>query len=447
MATVTGLTAERMRQIEAGSIVDGKIDASGHLILTRYDETEIDAGDAVVAVPADAVVQHLDPTGYTNATPATSYPKGVSLLYLTDVQVASGGWGFTGSGGVVHTIHEGPTGNVVQTWQRIGDSTVIPEIWIRGGNGVGWQPWKKVATTEYVDAKLAVVNGKLPGDSITTYPSGLSMSTMAGSTGPTWASIPPTQLGTIITANGGTSRSFQLMQVEDGYLHFRRYREDVGGWRPWQKVLTEQRLAAVDYNQAKIFTGYPWGLSYLYLSATESTAGTWSFSGKFGLVTTFRYSDDFAVQTWQKHQGGSGGQTELWQRTANTASGWSPWRVIASDQLDDTGWINLTPASGFTSAPSASQYTAACRRIGKLVRFRGVLSGTINVNTTATIANMPAGVPFPLKGTNLNALATTGGFIGWTNIMETGAITAHFKTPWVSGSAIMDLNGLSYVID
>lgn len=44
MATVTGLTAERMLEIEAASIVDGEV-VGDDLILTRHDETEINAGN------------------------------------------------------------------------------------------------------------------------------------------------------------------------------------------------------------------------------------------------------------------------------------------------------------------------------------------------------------------------------------------------------------------
>lgn len=44
MATVNGLTAERMLEIEGESIVDGEIDGNGHLILTKFDGTTIDAG-------------------------------------------------------------------------------------------------------------------------------------------------------------------------------------------------------------------------------------------------------------------------------------------------------------------------------------------------------------------------------------------------------------------
>lgn len=44
MATVTGLTADRMLAIEAASVVDGDVDASGNLILTQKGGTQINAG-------------------------------------------------------------------------------------------------------------------------------------------------------------------------------------------------------------------------------------------------------------------------------------------------------------------------------------------------------------------------------------------------------------------
>jgi microcystin-dependent protein len=43
MATVTGLTAERMLEIEGASVVDGEI-IGDHLILTKFDGTTIDTG-------------------------------------------------------------------------------------------------------------------------------------------------------------------------------------------------------------------------------------------------------------------------------------------------------------------------------------------------------------------------------------------------------------------
>jgi microcystin-dependent protein len=46
MATVTGLTAERMIAIEDASVIDGEV-IGDHLILTKHDGTQIDAGSVV----------------------------------------------------------------------------------------------------------------------------------------------------------------------------------------------------------------------------------------------------------------------------------------------------------------------------------------------------------------------------------------------------------------
>lgn len=46
MTTVTGLTADRMLAIEAASIVDGEV-VVDHLILTKHDGTQIDAGSVI----------------------------------------------------------------------------------------------------------------------------------------------------------------------------------------------------------------------------------------------------------------------------------------------------------------------------------------------------------------------------------------------------------------
>lgn len=44
MATVTGLTADRMLEIEGASVISGEI-VGGHLILTKFDGTTVDAGE------------------------------------------------------------------------------------------------------------------------------------------------------------------------------------------------------------------------------------------------------------------------------------------------------------------------------------------------------------------------------------------------------------------
>ena len=80
MATVTGLTADRMMAIEASSVVGGSINGSGHLILTKHDGSTIDAGNALVAVPSEDLVHYLSPVDYHYDTASINYPDGVSLM-------------------------------------------------------------------------------------------------------------------------------------------------------------------------------------------------------------------------------------------------------------------------------------------------------------------------------------------------------------------------------
>jgi hypothetical protein len=62
MGTVTGYTAERMKAIEDASVVNGEIDpATGHLILTRFDESTIDAG--LVVTSPKVVTSGTRPSG------------------------------------------------------------------------------------------------------------------------------------------------------------------------------------------------------------------------------------------------------------------------------------------------------------------------------------------------------------------------------------------------
>src|SRR4249919_2778659 len=69
MATITGLTAERMKEIEDASVVDGDV-VGGHLILTKFDGSTIDAG-AVTGPPG--------PTGPAGPASISAIPGEVRL--------------------------------------------------------------------------------------------------------------------------------------------------------------------------------------------------------------------------------------------------------------------------------------------------------------------------------------------------------------------------------
>lgn len=70
MATVTGYTAERMKQIEDSSIVSGII-VGNNLILTRYDSTQVDAGNV------------RGPQGIQGPIGATTIPAGAIMMWTT----------------------------------------------------------------------------------------------------------------------------------------------------------------------------------------------------------------------------------------------------------------------------------------------------------------------------------------------------------------------------
>jgi len=50
MATITGLTADRMLEIEGQTVVSGAI-VNNHLILTKFDGTTVDTGVLHLPVP------------------------------------------------------------------------------------------------------------------------------------------------------------------------------------------------------------------------------------------------------------------------------------------------------------------------------------------------------------------------------------------------------------
>jgi hypothetical protein len=193
VATITGLTAERMLQIEASSVVSGVINEFDHLILSQHDGTPIDAGplpgtpdasttvkgrvelateaetiaftdttraitpagiastyyglkgrlDVIEAKPLVTMASLL-PASFSQNTLFTSYPQGFSRLYYTTTN--SSAWGFSGKTGEVLTYVEG-SDFAKQTWTRhVGGSTNFTEVWIRTANAVnGWSKWLAIA--------------------------------------------------------------------------------------------------------------------------------------------------------------------------------------------------------------------------------------------------------------------------------------------------------------
>lgn len=178
MATVNGLTAERMLAIEAMVVNNAEIDENGHLIFYQHDGTQIDVGPipalpdasesvkgvaelatfAEVAARTDAekivtpytlgaannIPIPLTAASFSQTTAFTSYPAGLSRLYYTSVN--SGAWDFSGKAGEVLTYRDG-TDFARQTFvKHQGGTTSDTALWIRTANAAnGWSSWKKIA--------------------------------------------------------------------------------------------------------------------------------------------------------------------------------------------------------------------------------------------------------------------------------------------------------------
>jgi len=210
MATVTGLTAERMQEIIDATIVSAAIDGSGHLILETSDGTFIDAGSALPALPtASTTVQGIvelattaetttgtdtaravTPAGVkaatdvvnatisalhtvelkttvSEATAASSYPVGFSFMKI----LSADSWSLNSSVGLVITKKYDDDRCVQEFWTASG-GTQTAASWVRShhssGGGGGWTVWRTLqqkAPTRHIltstNASWAVPTGAI----------------------------------------------------------------------------------------------------------------------------------------------------------------------------------------------------------------------------------------------------------------------------------------------
>ncbi|KZM76631.1 hypothetical protein [Cellulosimicrobium sp. I38E] len=103
--------------------------------------------------------------------------------------------------------------------------------------------------------------------------------------------------------------------------------------------------------------------------------------------------------------------------------------------MEDTGWRPITVRSGYTTP-----ITPEVRRIGKVLYFRGSISGPFAVNTSAAVADLPAGFIGPDSS---RTVVTTGAYVGYANLSPSGALAFMFRSPYTGTSATVMLAGLS----
>lgn len=287
MATVTGMTAAAMLAIRNGMVVGATFDSANHLILTKYDGTQIDAGTIAAATTGASGLVEL-------ATNAETLAGTDTVRAVTPASLAS------------------IPGNKVQT-----------------------------LTADSIGETAAS----------TSYPTGVSVMSLTGA-GTPWSVN--SGFGFVVTNKSETDRASQTFYSNAGgtgvprsWVRTYHSTNGGGGWTAWAQTSLIVNLTAASFTQTTAFTSYPTGQSRLYYTTANSSA--WDFTGKAGEVLTFSDGVDFARQTWTKHASGSA-VPETWFRTANAASGWTAWRIIARDyKLPDPQVVSFNGLNTITA--------------------------------------------------------------------------------------------------
>lgn len=126
MATVTGITAERMLQMEAETVVDGDV-IGDHLILTKHDGTTKDAGN----VRGPAASAQITPK-LVGDLPST-YPPGTTTFTFG---AENPGW--PAGLGTVYSYIE----SIARGFQFLSDKT-SGKMYFRVVNQDAWNPWQR----------------------------------------------------------------------------------------------------------------------------------------------------------------------------------------------------------------------------------------------------------------------------------------------------------------
>lgn len=362
MASVTVYSAAKIDEITNEMVVGATI-SDGRLILQLRNDTTVDAGPVISAL--------YDAT--------TDSPGVVELA--TDDEVIAGVDDF-------RVITPFGLASLTATTDRKGLIELATNAEVVSGSS------NSLAVTPSGLRGVRVISAVGENDGADSYPPGVSVMSLASTS---WSLNGGS--GTVVTNYANGERLFQTFNTNTGgsgvpRSWVRQYHSS-SGWTGWHENLVMYALDAASFTQATALSTYPQGESRMYY--TNTTSGSWDFSGKWGEVRTSKYGSDYAVQFWTRHaNGASPYAVERWYRTANTASGWSPWYVLAAD----TGWVNITYSSGF-SAGTAQQLQYRVR--DGVMYLRGGATGTFtDASYTAVCPNnsIPTAYrpPFTIRG-------------------------------------------------
>jgi hypothetical protein len=376
MATVTGMTAAAMEAIRDGAIVGADFDSANHLILTKYDGTQLDAGiigaatttlagavelatsaetqtgtDAVRAVtPAGLAsipgykVQILANNAFTESADPTGYPYGTSMFSLT----TGSGWSINGGFGTVVT-ESISISRTAQTLYENSGGTASTKVWVREYNN----------------------------------------------------------------AVGG------------------------GGWTAWAQMVLAVRLNEASFSQSTAMASYPSGRSYLYY--TTANGGSWDFTGMAGVVETmFLVDKNYATQTFTQHVAGSANTPNVWIRTSDNTTGWSAWKKLTHDIGAWVAYTPTWSTTSGTSIPSFGNavVNAKAHKIARkvTVQFDIAFGTTTNFGGGGTTDNWTLGLPpawpassqAPATELGIGDMYRNGTNLGFTRIKLSGTTAVSF---------------------
>lgn len=150
MAIVTGLTAVRMLQIEAASIVSGEVDPTGELTLTTHGGLEIAAGNVKgpQGDPGDQGDAGLDAALVITPKTAAELPDSYPAPRIST---------FTFGAGTDWPVVLGTVFSYIENVSR-GFQLVVEKnsstFYMRVVNNNDWGPWSQLATRAYVDGLI-----------------------------------------------------------------------------------------------------------------------------------------------------------------------------------------------------------------------------------------------------------------------------------------------------